>query len=105
LNASSLNQQFKKAAVRSGIRPVEMRLYKQRDGSFRKEPYVELTFHDTRHAWASWCLSSGMPPTAVMKWGGWEDAKTMSIYEHFIPSGFEVDLLNAAIERESATAA
>lgn len=100
LNASSLNTMFKKAVIRSGIRPVEMRYYKQRDGSYKDGPYVALTFHDTRHAWASWCLSSGMPPTAVMQWGGWEDAKTMSIYEHFIPSGFEVELMNAAIERE-----
>lgn len=26
----------------------------------------------------------------------------MAIYDHFIPSGFEVDQLNAAAERESA---
>jgi hypothetical protein len=26
--------------------------------------------------------------------------KTMGIYDHFIPSGFEVDQLNAAVERE-----
>lgn len=104
MNASSLNKEFKRAVVRSSIRPVEMRTYKQRDGSYKEEPYVELTFHDTRHAWAPWCLSNGMPPTAVMEWGGWEDAKTMSIHEHFIPNGFEVEMLNAAIDRESAAA-
>jgi integrase len=102
LSASSLNELFKQAVVESGIRPVEMRRYKQRDGSYKERPYVELTFHDTRHAWASWCLSNGMPPTAVMRWGGWEDARTMSVYEHFIPSGFEVELLDAAVRREAA---
>jgi integrase len=34
LSASSLNELFKQAVVESGIRPVEMRRYKQRDGSY-----------------------------------------------------------------------
>ena len=101
LDASSLNERFKEAVIRSGIRPVEMRPYKQRDGSYREEPYVALSFHDCRHAWCTWCISNGMPSALVMKWGGWEDPQTMAIYEHWRPAGFEVDLMNAVIEREA----
>lgn len=102
LDASALNERFKEAVVRSGIRAIEMRPYKQRDGTYKDEPYVALSFHDCRHAWCTWCISNGMPPALVMKWGGWEDSKTMAIYEHWRPAGFEVDMLNAAIERENA---
>jgi integrase len=104
LSASSLNERFKDAVVASGIRPVEMRPYKQRDGSFKPEPYVSLSFHDTRHAWCTWCISNGIPPALVMKWGGWENPETMAIYEHWRPAGFEVDMLNAAVEREGMAA-
>lgn len=104
LSASALNERFKEAVVASGIRPVEMRSYKQRDGSFEPEPYVALSFHDTRHAWCTWCISNGIPPALVMKWGGWENPETMAIYEHWRPAGFEVDMLNAAVEREGRAA-
>jgi integrase len=100
LNASAINERFKEAVVASGIRPIEMRSYKQRDGSYKEAPYVELSFHDCRHAWCTWCISNGIPPQLVMKWGGWEDPETMAIYEHWRPAGFEVDLLNAAVQRE-----
>jgi integrase len=100
LDASSLNERFKEAVVASGIRPIEMRSYKQRDGSTRPEPYVALSFHDCRHAWCTWCISNGIPSALVMKWGGWEDPQTMAIYEHWRPAGFEVDMLNAAVDRE-----
>jgi len=102
LNASALNERFKEAVVQAGIRPTELRRYKKRNGDYEMRDYVALSFHDCRHAWASWCLSNGQAPANVQKWGGWEDAKTMAIYDHFIPSGFEVDQLNAAVERESA---
>jgi len=101
LNASALNERFKEAVVESGIRPTELRRYKKRNGEYEMRDYVALSFHDCRHAWASWCLSNGQAPANVQKWGGWEDAKTMAIYDHFIPSGFEVDQLNAAVERET----
>lgn len=100
LNASALNERFKEAVVASGIRSTQLRRYKKRNGEFEMRDYVALSFHDCRHAWASWCLSNGQAPANVQKWGGWEDAKTMAIYDHFIPSGFEVDQLNAAAERE-----
>jgi integrase len=100
LNASALNERFKEAVIQSGIRPTELRRYKKRNGDYEMRDYVALSFHDCRHAWASWCLSNGQAPANVQKWGGWEDAKTMAIYDHFIPSGFEVDQLNAAVERE-----
>jgi integrase len=105
LDASALNERFKEAVIASGIRPVEMRPYKQRDGSYRDEPYVALSFHDCRHAWCTWCISNGMPSALVMKWGGWEDPQTMAIYEHWRPAGFEVDMLNEAIRREAGGAA
>jgi integrase len=101
LNASALNERFKEAVVESGIRPTELRRYKKRNGDYEMRDYVALSFHDCRHAWAPWCLSNGQAPANVQKWGGWEDAKTMAIYDHFIPSGFEVDQLNAAVERET----
>lgn len=102
LNASALNERFKEAVIESSIRPTELRRYKKRNGEYEMRDYVALSFHDCRHAWASWCLSNGQAPANVQKWGGWEDAKTMAIYDHFIPSGFEVDQLNAAVEREAA---
>lgn len=34
-----------------------------------------------------------------MEWIGHEDYETMMIYNHYSPSGFEVDMLNQAIER------
>ncbi len=36
----------------------------------------------------------------VQQWGGYEDLKTLQVYAHYVPSGYEVDALNAAIERE-----
>ncbi|MBS1862991.1 MAG: site-specific integrase [Actinobacteria bacterium] len=102
LNASALNERFKEAVVAAGIRPTELRKYKKRNGEYELRDYVELSFHDCRHAFASWALSNGQAPASVQKWGGWENVKTMEIYDHFIPTGFEVDALNAAIERESA---
>lgn len=86
----------------SGIRPTVPRSYKKRNGEFELRDYTHLVFHDCRHAWVPWCLASGMQPTALQEFGDWEDLKSLQIYSHYIPSGFEVDLLNAAVERESS---
>jgi integrase len=101
LNASALNERFKEAVVKGGIRPTEPRRYKKRNGDYEMRDYVALSFHDTRHAWASWCLMNGMQPRALQEFGGREDLKSLQIYSHFISTGFEVDLLNAAVERET----
>jgi hypothetical protein len=65
---------------------------------------TETDWHAIRHAFTTFCASQGIPPRLFMEWVGHEDYETMMIYNHYCHSlgGFELDILNAAAERDAA---
>lgn len=55
-----------------------------------------LTFHATRHYWASRALAAGIPVNQVARWGGWKNpAVLLSTYAHVLGHNQEM----AAIKR------
>jgi integrase len=101
LDGAALNDRFKTAVVAANIRPreYEMRQRKMTSGKYRDYTYTPITWHDLRHAFGTFLAESGIPGSTREKWCGWADKKTMAIYDHYAPGGFELDQLNEAIQR------
>jgi integrase len=102
LDVSKLLKRFKAAVIRSGIRETEKRIYKASQGATVEREFTNVKWHDLRHAFATFCAAQGIPMRTIQEWIGHEDFETLRIYMHYAPSGFEVDLLNRAIEQEKA---
>jgi integrase len=69
-------------------------------GKYKDVTYTPITWHDLRHAFGTFLAQSGIPGTTREKWCGWADKRTMAIYDHYAPGGFELDQLNQAINRD-----
>jgi integrase len=102
LDGSALNDRFKAAVVAASIRPheYETRKRKMTSGKYKEMTYTPITWHDLRHAFGTFLAASGLPGSTREKWCGWADKKTMAIYDHYAPGGFELDQLNQAISRD-----
>lgn len=102
LDGAALNERFKAAVVAARIRPheYETRKRKKTSGKYKDVTYTPITWHDLRHAFGTFLAESGIPGSTREKWCGWADKKTMAIYDHYTPGGFELDQLNAAIQRD-----
>jgi integrase len=46
---------------------------------------------DLRHAFGTWRAMRGVPGYILEQWCGWADRKSMNIYLHYAPAGFELD--------------
>jgi hypothetical protein len=62
--------------------------------------YTPITWHDLRHAFGTFLAQSGIPGTTRENGVGGPDKRTMAIYDHYAPGGFELDQLNQAINRD-----
>lgn len=94
-------EMFQAACVKAGVGPTKTIKQKLR-GEFVQS---DLKWHSIRHAFTTWCAGQGIAPRTFMEWIGHEDWKTMLIYNHFSPAGFELDVLDAAAEAEETAVA
>lgn len=102
LDGAALNDRFRAAIVAANVRPheYETRQWKTSAGNYQDRTYTPITLHDLRHAFGTFLAASGIPGSTRQKWCGWADQKTMAIYDHYAPGGFELAQLNEAISRD-----
>lgn len=105
LDGASLNERFKAAVVAAGVRSAEYekRTYR-RKGKTTERLTTAICWHDLRHAFGTFMAASGVPLAALESWCGWADRETLRIYVHYAPAGFELDLINKAIEADKLKA-
>jgi integrase len=82
-------------------RPLDpSRVTKRFKAACREAGVRQIRFHDLRHTFATSLAASGVPLRAIQEFLGHADLKTTQIYAHYAPAAWEVELVNAAFDRQ-----
>lgn len=82
--------------------PPPRRLGRRETSSGKYKPWTHtpITWHDLRHAFATFLVANGFASTIIEAWCGWADKKPMQRYLHYRPGRTELEMLTAAIRRD-----